>query len=176
MWAHCERSLLMPAKGVRAKVHSWLVWYASSWSMAADLFGSFHGWGGGQYLGYLFWQEARCYFHLPWSIWGDKCLPHPDKWLLWFIARETELWLLYFISEKTSATRSMHCRPPFDQDSKVFFCLKDKVCTVAPEGDWRVVDKLKDFVSQASKSSVVSSKYKKGSRERNLTLLCPGWV
>ncbi|MXQ95833.1 hypothetical protein E5288_WYG002672 [Bos mutus] len=48
--------------------------------------------------------------------------------------------------EKTSAIRSMRCSPPFDRESKVFFCLKDKVCTVAPEGDWRVEDKSKDYV------------------------------
>ena len=125
-------------------------------------------WWGGRYLGYLFWQEARCYFHLPWSIWRDKCLPCPDKWPLWFIARETELWLLYFISEKTSAIRSMRCSPPFDRESKVFFCLKDKVCTVAPEGDWRVENKSKDYVSQASKSSVVNLKYQKKKKKKNL--------
>lgn len=107
----------------REQKYSWLVGFASSWTMATDLFGSFHGWWA--ILGYLFWQEARCYFHLPWSIWGDKCLPHPDKWPLWFAARETELWLLYFISEKTSAIRSVQSGLPCDQDSKVFLCLKD---------------------------------------------------
>ena len=44
------------------------------------------------------------------------------------------------------------------------FCLKDKVCSVAPEGDWRVEDKSKDYVSQASKSSVVNLKYQKKKR------------
>ena len=55
----------------------------------------------------------------------------------------------------------MHCSPPSDRESKVVFCLKDKVFTVAPEGDWRVEDKSKDYVSQASKSSVVNLKYQK---------------
>ena len=48
----------------------------------------------------------------------------------------------------------------------MFFCLKDKVCTVAPEGDWRVEDKSKDYVSQASKSSVVNLKYQKKKKKR----------
>ena len=48
----------------------------------------------------------------------------------------------------------------------MFFCLKDKVCTVAPEGDWRVEDKSKDYVSQASKSSVVSLKYQKKKKKK----------
>ena len=62
----------------------------------------------------------------------------------------------------------MRCSPPFDWESKVFFCLKDKVCTVAPEGDWRVEDKSKDYVSQASKSSVVNLKYQKKKKKKNL--------
>ena len=48
----------------------------------------------------------------------------------------------------------------------MFFCLKDKVCTVAPEGDWRVEDKSKDYVSQASKSGVVNLKYKKKKKKK----------
>ena len=50
----------------------------------------------------------------------------------------------------------------------MFFCLKDKVCTVAPEGDWRVENKSKDYVSQASKSSVVNLKYQKKKKKKNL--------
>ncbi|KAI4542206.1 hypothetical protein MG293_007585 [Ovis ammon polii] len=61
--------------------------------------------------------------------------------------QETACPKLPFGREKTSAIRSVRCSPPFDRESKVFFCLKDKVCTVAPEGDWRVEDKSKDYAA-----------------------------